>query len=316
MTPPESTPHLEPAPAAADEPSRQFEELSRIGQQATLVGDFRRALTFYRRAHDVAVLADDPERIDRAHLNLSMVRVQLGERKLGEEGLREILLRTGDLRVGFTAAYNLASSLRQRGRHDRAMSYARRAMDRAQALEAADLIAGCHNLIGNILLNQSYLDEALTAYHTALGLRRSNAPESLFSIAILEENIGYCLLLKGQLSEGIERILRALELAGEVGDRRCRTECQQDLCYGYLLLERYDEALARGKLALDEALDAGYADISENCHYLLGELGTRTDDLALRDQHFERLQRLHPELPFLRDFLCSVDVTSIITLRR
>jgi hypothetical protein len=39
-------------------------------------------------------------------------------------------------------------------------------------------------------------------------------------------------------------------------------------------------------------------------------------DVAARDAHFQQLQSLHPELPFLKDFLCAVDVTQIITLKR
>ena len=196
------------------------------------------------------------------------------------------------------------------------MTYARRALERAASLDAVDCLAMIHNLIGNLHLSQSYLDEALAEYRTALALRESQEGDTRYSRAIVLENLGYCLLLQQRLDEGTARIHEALALAREVEDRRCEAECLQDMCYGLLLQDRYDEAILKGEAALEMAAEAGYDDIDENCHYLLGELGSRTDDAERRDRHFQRLQNLHPELPFLRDFLCAVDVTQIITLKR
>lgn len=293
-----------------------YEQLSARGKDALRRGDFVTALAAFSDAREQAAKSDDPIRVESAELNRAMVLIQMGEAQAGEEGLRKILLRTSDARTAFTAAYNLASSLRKQGRYERAMTYARRAMDRARELNAQDLEAGTRNLFGNILLNQTYLDEALAEYETALALQSMRQDDNRYSVAILEENIGYCLLLKKRFAEGFRHIRRALRLAEEVGDRRCRTECLQDLCYGHLLLGQHDEAARNGEEALADAAAAGYRDLEENCHYLLGELGNRTGDDEGRDRHFARLQALHPELPFLKDFLCSVDVTSIITLKR
>lgn len=276
-------------------------------------GDFATAIDYYRR---LRVLADSPEAEDKADLNIAMVRLQMGEARRGEDGLREILLRTSDPRIAFHAAYNLACSLRQQGRYERAMTYARRALERARALGSIDLLAPVHNLLGNVHLNQNYLDQALAEYEIALSLRRSQEGDTRFSRAILEENIGYCLILKRQVGEGLERLHGALRLAEETGDRRCRAECLQDLCYAYLMDGRIEAAIAEGERALEAANGGEFRDIVENCHYLLGELGSRSGRLEMRDQHFEALQNFHPEVPFLREFLCTVDVTDVITLKR
>jgi tetratricopeptide (TPR) repeat protein len=283
------------------------------GEAALRRGDFGQALEAYERAHGLAT--DDLQR-DRADLNLATCRLQMGDAKGGEEGLREILLRASDAKIAFHAAYDLASSLRKQGRYERALSYAKRAMERARELAAPEYLAPVHNLHGNILLSQMYLDEALEQYRIALDLRRAEAGDTRFSRAIVEENIGYCLLLKKELASGTEWLRGALVLADEVGDRRCRAECLQDLCYGHLLDGAHDEAIDEGRAALEEAQRSGFSDIEENCHYLLGELGTRTGRTEIRDFHFETLERLHPEVPFLREFLCTVDVTDFITLKR
>jgi len=283
------------------------------GADAIQHGEFAAALAAYERARE---LADDPSEIDNADLNIAMVRLQMGDAKGGEEGLREILLRAGNPHVAFHAAYNLASSLRKQGRYERALRYARRAKECGQTIGCPDLMAPVHNLLGHLHLNQNYLDEALLEYETALALRRAQDGDSRFSRAILEENIGYCLILQKRFPQALARLREALKLSSETGDRRCRAECLQDLCYGYLMSGRLDEAIVEGQRALAEALTGGFTDLEENCRYLLGELGTRTGRTGLRDENFQALQTMHPEVPFLREFLCTVDVTEFITLKR
>ena len=294
-----------------------WEVVSHAAEESLRSGDFGEALGAYRRAVDLAVQSGDQDRIDASELNVAMTLLQLGEARRAEEGLREILIRSRDAKIAFSAAYNLASSLRRQGRLERAMTYARRALARAEASENPDQLAPAHNLIGNIYLGQSYLDEALGEYFESLRIRETQTGEDTrFSRAILEENIGYCLLLRREIEAGVRHIELALQLAEEVGDDRCRTECLQDLCYAMLMSERLEEARSLGERALSMATVGRYADLVENCHYLLGEVGSRSGDLELRDLHFSALQQRHPELPFLHEFLSTVDVTGIITLKR
>jgi tetratricopeptide (TPR) repeat protein len=244
-----------------------------------------------------------------------MVYIQLGEDRKAEKGLREILLKSREPKARFGAAYNLAVSQRKQGRYGRAQFYATMAMESAIRLRDPSARAGCHNLFGNILMNQSFLDKALLEYRKALRIRRRQKGDVRFSTAILLENVGYTYLLKKKFRLGASLIARALALAEAVGARRCMAECHQDLCYALMQTGQYAEATATGELALQIAIENGYRDIEKNCYYLLGEtahLDGRTEE---RDQHFERLQSLHPELPFLRDFLCAFDLSDILTLK-
>jgi len=293
-----------------------YEGWSRAGAEATRRGEFDTALSAYLRARALAEDSGDEGREQAAALNVAMVRLQTDAWRDADEGLREILLRTDDARIAYTAAYHLAGSLRRQSRHERALSYARRAMERAQELGGTEYLAPAHNLLGNIHLAQSRMQEALVEYRRSLELRQAQAEDTRFSRAILLENIGYCLLLMQQFEEGLARLGEGLALAEEVDDKRCHAECLQDLCYGLLLTGRYDVARERGESALALAEAQSYGDIQENCHYLLGEVGTRTGDGDLRDRHLDRLQALHPELPFLRDFLSAVDITSVLSLKR
>jgi hypothetical protein len=83
-----------------------------------------------------------------------------------------------------------------------------------------------------------------------------------------------------------------------------------------MLMGRLDEAALHGERALEMATAHGYHDIEKNCYYLLGESAHLAGRTAERDRHFDRLQRLHPELPFLREFLCAFDLSRILTLKR
>lgn len=297
----------------SDTPDDSYEGWSRQGAEATRRGEFALALEAYAKAR---ALAADLGHQQAAALNLAMVRLQTDSWREAEEGLREILLRTDDPRIAYSAAYHLASSLRRQSRHERALAYARRAMERARQLDAAEYLAPAHNLLGNIHLAQSRLPEALEEYRHAMRLREAQPEDTRWSRALLLENIGYCLLLLQKFDEGLARIEEGLAMAEEVDDKRCRAECLQDLCYGHLLTARYASSRAHGESALAIAGTQRYGDIEENCHYLLGEVGARTGDSDLRDLHLDRLQALHPELPFLRDFLSAVDITSVLSLKR
>ena len=295
---------------------RRFDALSADGCEQTRAGRFRAALRSYRLGRAFAHKIDDPALRDVAELNVAMVRLQLGQARRGEDGLREILMRSADDRTAFSAAYHLASSLRKQSKFDKATVYATRALDRARALQSEELRAMAEMLVGNILLAQSYDEEALEHYRRAMAIREQQPGDTRYSRAILLENVGYCRILGGDIDDGVATIHEALELANEVEDRRCRAECLQDLCYAHLLQDDLELARTFGENALAVATAERYDDIEENCHYLLGEVCGRRGDLDARDEHFARLQDLHPELPSLKDFLCAVDVTSIITLKR
>lgn len=294
----------------------RFDRCARRGARATREGRFDEALRWYRRARAYAVGLADDDLCDAADLNLSMVRIQTGDARGGEEGLREILLRTADDRVAFTAAYNLAGSLRKQSKHAKAMSFAVRALERARKLGADELIASAEMLAGNILLAQSYPDRALDHYRRALEIRDRLDTDDPYSRAILLENLGYCQLELREVDDGIRTLEQALALAADVGDDRCRAECHQDLSFGLLLRDDLATAAEHAGLALELSSRRGYRDVEENCHYLMGEVCSRLGDDRGRDRHFQHLQDLHPELPFLKDFLCAVDVTSILTLKR
>ena len=278
-------------------------------------GDFDLALSEFDGALGLARAADDSERVNKALSNLSTCYIELGEYEKASRGLREIILSSTDDETICGASYNLSISLRRLGKYQKAFVYAKKAFEKSKSLGDLNWMARCHNLIGNIYLVQSHLDKAQVQYRKSLALRLKEAEVNRFSVAILKDNIGYCQLLQGHYDKGIQNVREALDLVTELASKKCICECAHDLSFGYMQMRRLDEAEEYGRQALEIAESEGYKEIVKNCFYLLGEINYLKGDEEQRDYYFYRLQDLYPHLPFLRDFLCTFDVSKIIALR-
>jgi tetratricopeptide (TPR) repeat protein len=292
-----------------------YDRLNREREQELRRGNFRRALELGEEALQVARKLSQPDIAHQATSNLSAIQLELGEPKLAEKGLRQIILRSRNPLIICAAAYNLAISMRRQKRFDRAGFYAEMAMERAQELKSLTWLARCHNLLGNIRLCQSDVDGALKEYRSALQHRQKQTEDTRFPRAILLDNIGYCWLLKRQYRKGLALVEQALQLGQEVDARRCIAESLQDLCFGYMKLDEFDKAAAYGRRSLLLGRKQDYGDIVRNCYYLLSEVYHLAGKEQMSDRYLGKLQTLYPNIPFLRDFLRTFDVSNIIALK-
>jgi len=293
----------------------QSARLMKRGYALLQKGQFPQARLLYDQARSAAIKAGDHERANKAASGISACLIEMGEYEQAAKGLREIILRSTDDETICAAACNLSTSLRRLGQHQKAFVYAKKAYESSRALGDPSWQARCHNLIGNIYLVQSRLDKALAEYEKALALRLKEPVPNTFSIAILRDNIGYCQMLNGDYRRGIANVKAALSLVSRLGSRKCICECAHDLSFGYMQLRKLDLAEAYGLRALEIADKEGYKEIIKNCYYLLGEINFLKGNEEMRDHYFYKLQDLYPHLPFLRDFLCTFDVSKIIALR-
>lgn len=293
----------------------RYRRQARAARLAHRRGDREKALELYRRALDEARRAGNPIYEQRARCDVSGALIDLERYHEAEAGLRELLLRSRDRRAVWQATFNLAIALRRQGATERATRFARRAIEAARRLRIRNAMARSFNLMGNLHLIESRFDEALDCYREALRLYTSCRGDWRYPISIIRDNIGYCLLLRQRLEEGLAEIDAALSLAREVGHPRVEADCLQDRCYGLLRLGSIPEAEDSGQRALELAERHAYRDLIVNCCYLLGELRHRQGDAAGRDTYFLKLQSLYPHLPFLRDFLCAFDVSGVINLK-
>jgi tetratricopeptide (TPR) repeat protein len=293
----------------------RYQRQARAARRAHRKGDREKALELFRLALDEARRSGNVTLEQRARCDVSGALIELERYREAEAGLREILLRSRDGKAVWQATFNLAIALRRQGATERASRFAQRAIDSARRLRACGPIARSLNLMGNLHLVESRFDAALECYRKALRLYGSCRGDWRYPISIIRDNVGYCMLLLQRVEEGLAEIDAALELAREVGHPRVEAECLQDRCYGLLRQGSLEEAEKSGQVALEMAERHSYRDLVVNCCYLMGELRHRQGDAAGRDGYFLKLQSLYPHLPFLRDFLCAFDVSSVINLK-
>jgi len=291
----------------------QYSLLQRQCREAVHHGRLQRAADLARRGLTVASCSTDLTIRHKATTNHSMVLLEMGRIDEAEQGLREVVLASTDNETICRAAFYLASSLRRQKRLGRAHFFARTASERAAELKDPLWRARCHNLMGNIELNRGGLDLALEQYRRALAIWETSPGDQRFALAIVLDNLGYCLTLKKKVREGLPYLARALAYARETGDRRTEAECRQDLAHTLMSLGAVHAARDNARTALAIGEDLEYRDIVQNCFYILGELAAMEEDDEERDYWFTQLQTLFPDVPHLREFLGMFDVSDLLT---
>ena len=293
----------------------RYTELTAEGTLQVRRGEFRQAAEQFEASLQIARELNDPHLIHRAICNLSTARLSQGQIQEAEKGLREILLKSSDPNIMFIASSNLASALRRQGRLQKALLYAKRALRASDTIDNYTWKATCHNLIANIYMNMSYLDDAMAEYRFALALSQKGGLGTSYPVDYIKENLGYCSLLKKRYRQGIAIILEALQISLANGNTRCLVECYQDLCFAYMQLKELKRAEEYGEKALVIAAEKDYKDILKNCYYLLGEVNLLMENEERSDFYFDKLQEFYPHLPVLKQFLRTFDVSNIINLK-
>jgi tetratricopeptide (TPR) repeat protein len=290
-----------------------YDLLQKRCRDAVHQGRLQRATDLARRGLVVAGRSQDVTLRHQAATNHSMVLLEKGHIDEAEKGLREVVLASTEDETICRAAFYLASSLRRQKRLTRAHFFARTASERATALRDPLWRARCHNLTGNIELNRGDLKAALAQYRRALAIWEIAPGDHRFALAIVLDNLGYCLTLQKKFREGLPYLARGLAYARQTGDRRTEAECRQDLAHTLMSLGAVCAARDNARTALAIGEDREYRDIVQNCFYILGELAALEEDDEERDYWFTQLQTLFPDVPHLREFLGMFDVSDLLT---
>ncbi len=271
------------------------------------------------RRHLAAALAaakqeGDEDLVDRAYCNQAALNMALGD--LAEDPvprLCAILMRNRSPINGFLAANNIARACELRRDYTKGLFYARIARERADALGRPEWIATANNQIGNLLLAESYFEEAANNYRQALG---STPDAGVARQLVYEANLGYCELVLGRYRSGLDLLYRCLRTARRRQWARLEMIARIDLCYGHLELGRFDTAERHGRRGLELAEKIGEIDWVKNALYLLGEVAVLAGADARAYAWFHELQRrFYPAQSHLPDLLLSIDIRKLVNLR-
>jgi tetratricopeptide (TPR) repeat protein len=260
---------------------------------------------------EAAALAPNDEFSELVTINKAGVLIQMRQEGPEIQALPQIVLRRPNVRHTFLAAYNLQNRYTAAQEFRKAYNYVRIALEMAD--EADDLAWKIFalNATGNICVYESRAEEAIEHYRRVIDLT-GMTDEHLFSRAFARQNLGYCLVIEGNPAEGVELIHRAIDEMEQAGASGYAAESYIDLCYGYLELDRLDEARQYGEYGLERATEDRQV---RNAHYLLGEVAFKQGDRAAAEAHFEQLGSWYPDFPNLKNVLLALDLRKVVNFK-
>lgn len=276
-------------------------------------GNDASALECFDRALEWASCHQDDELWDRAYCNRCVALLELERLEGSLSELRRIVLRHPQGETGFLAAYAVACAYEQRRSYERSLFYTRLARDRAVRLQRPAWVSWTHNHVGNVLLAQSYFDQACDEYELALKLMPL---EPSVERALILDNLGYCRFIQGAYREGFRLLFESLRTLARHDSPRFRAVAALTLAFGYLEIGKLRRARHHAETALRTAREVGDDGTVKKSYYLLGEIFHQLgfDDRAR--EFFTRLQRdYYPEAPHVPDLLMAIDVRSMVNLK-
>jgi len=285
------------------------------GIEASRLGHLEEARECVSTALDLAQGLDETTR-DRAFCNLVAIDIEVGETSDAFiPQLRAILTKHGDPENCRLAAYHLARAYDLRKEYQKALFYARVAMERSERIGLQRWIASSHNLMGNLLIAESRFDQGKEHLETALALMEDGDEDNV-QRARIRSNLSYCHFVQGDMDVGFREAFSGLRSIRREGAEFWEAFFHETLCFGYLELERLERAERHGRRALRLAQKYGHAHTIKNCLFLLGEVASTAGDTGAAHAYFSTLQHdFYPQHDFLPDFLLAVDVRGLVNLR-
>ncbi len=281
-------------------------------------GEYVPALAAYDEALASARAAEDPAFLDWIFACRAFAAVEVGTADADLVELKEILLRRTDPPTALRASYALSTAYHLRRDLKKALFYSRLARAHARATGEPAAISHSLNQVGLLLAASSEFDEAASAFEEALQTTPEGTGDVAASRAKWKDNLGYCRISLGRHEEGVALVHEAVEELRKAGAEDFLLYPLMDLCLGYLLEDRYEEARFFGEAALERLEKSGpLADVAaeKNLLYLLGEACHLGGDEEAAETCFGRLARHYPDFKNLRAYLEVFDLRNVINLR-
>ncbi|MCG6948098.1 MAG: hypothetical protein LJE93_04170 [Acidobacteria bacterium] len=296
----------------------RYDELLLLGEKAVGASEFDRAVGFFEEAENLARGLGEIDLADRAFCNRCSVLVELDRGADQIPKLKEILLRSGDTRNRFLAAYCTGVAYFISEDLERAGSYAQRATGLARELGDRSLERRSLNLVGTLAVRDSRFEEAEEAFHICLEAHQGGEGYQRIMAAQVEDNLGYVMMCTGRLEQGLQRCESARTTLEDLGAEQYLYEVLQDLCYGYVLADDLDRAYRCGSEALEIAVEYSDQQIAKNCLFLLSEIAVRRGDTFGARRYLHELTAYYPEAGIseeIIDVFLATDLTTVVNLR-
>jgi tetratricopeptide (TPR) repeat protein len=301
--------------ADAVETARAAAEASRRDALAHLErGEFAAALASYDAALAAARETSDAAFVDWMYVCRGAAAAELGAAEAELVELKRVLLRNADPATCVRAAHTAARIYELKRDFEKALFYNRIARRHAESLGDAAVLAHCDNQSGMLLTVDSRFAEAAEVYRRALARTQGDAVSSVFR-AVWKDNLGYCLIASDQVAEGLALVHEAFETLEKEGASSYTVYPLLDLCFGYLQLDRLQEARWFGEAGLERVPLCGEPAVEKSFLYLLGETCRLLGDEPAARAYFDKLATHYPEFRNLRAYLEVFDFRNVINLR-
>lgn len=304
-----------PAPPIAEDERApaSFEALRDRARRLADAGRLGEALADLDRALELAREAKSPELVDLAVCNRATVLLVMGRGREVMAPLREILVRSADVKNACLAAYHLSRAHELDKGFKKGLFYAQIARDRALQLGSVRLLASSYNQSGNCLLADSYFDRAAEEYEMALALL---GEEPTVRQAAILTNLGYCRMMQDDLRGGMTLSFRAQRWFRRLGARAYFVWPHLDLCYAYLELDRVASARRHAERAHALAAATGDTAALKAALFLSGEVERAAGDGERAFGYFHQLQRrFYPGAPQTAELMVAVSMRRVVNLR-
>lgn len=295
-----------------------FRRLTEQAQSAFVAGRTDEAVELFQTAEALARDAGREDLVDRAFCSRCAVLVELEAVAEHVAELKKILLRSRDQKTRWMAAYYTAVAYDLDEDRDQAYGFARRALDVADELGEAGSTAATANLLGNLALVQCHFDEAESAYRRALDHYRQLGGYRRLMAAQVLDNLGYTMLCTERIAEGVKMCEDSRDAMRSLGATHYLHQPLQDLCYGYLLQDRFDNAVSSGEEGLELALALEDRLVVKNLLFLLAEVSVRRGDRFGARRYLHELMQWYPETgpsEEMVELLLAMDLTHVVNLR-
>jgi class 3 adenylate cyclase/tetratricopeptide (TPR) repeat protein len=231
----------ERAAGLADDEIERGRSLARAGKLATMGARFDEAEPLLREA--IAILEAAGARADAADAENALGEILFGTERLGEaiEQLGSALTTyeaEGDEVAIATASAQLGRFLLFAGRHEEALARVERSLELAERLELGEVVVQA--LINKGITLKQRPQESVGLMRQALVLAEEIGDWGGAMRACM--NLGYLLSLGGREHEAMPATEHGLALARRRGDRVWERSLAANLCGGYVMTGRWDEA--------------------------------------------------------------------------
>ena len=292
---------------------QRYEALRDQSRLEVEAGRFEEARRLVEDALKVAEKIGDEKLVAMARCNRAALSLATGQGGEHIADLRSVLMRNYDVMTSFMAAYNLSYAYELQKEFKKSLFYGRIARDRATAAESPEHLATSYSQIGNALLGSSYFEEAKD--HYAKGLELLPPVQSYVSVPS-EINLGYCLVMTGEVREGFRLLFRSLRWLRPRQMRSLQVWAHLFTCAGYLELGRVRRAWVHGRKALAYAYETGEQEAIKISLFMMGEVERSGGDIEAAFGYFAKIQKKYfptqEEIPAL---LSVVSMAKVVNLR-